>query len=603
MIGLIASVGAFIMADRWEHQRIESAFLVAAKNRVAAVRRQFEANVQAVQSIVAFYAASQLVERKEFHEFAAVVKESHAAVSALLWALHLRGDQRQAFEQGMLTHENRTIPIRDLGPDGTLINAAQSPRYVAICYEELDASQSLLGFNLLSEPVRREAIDAASTRGTMTLSDPVTLLHATDRPRGLLLIHPIHGDRSDENSPVRDNRPVGFIIGEVDLAVCLHEAMTYLAPEEIETSLEVGSGLMPMATTPSEVDPVAGTARVEYPRFFEQIQVAGQSFLVTCRARPAFAASRRTWEAVTVLIVGMVVTILLTRYLVMSTRRTSRYEALAHERGTELDLREKKLKEVHAALQVSEAELSLARRVQTSLLPAAPPKLEGIELAALSLPAYRVSGDHYDFFPVSPSQLGIVVGDASGHGLAAAMLMVELHTCLRAVSRDHKPLDQIVQAVNRVLTERMLEDRFITLLLAALDPTRRALIYANAGHPPGLVIASDGKVKHLLESASMPIGIDPDIAFPSSEAMHLTKGDILFLMTDGVFDAMSPKGELFGMDRAVEIVAAGRADSPQSIIERLRKSIHEFCEGNQPHDDVTMVVLKVQEELRVVTAA
>ncbi|MEX2216845.1 MAG: SpoIIE family protein phosphatase [Phycisphaeraceae bacterium] len=607
-IGVGVSVAAALLSKRAADLSIEATFLVAAKNRVAAIRRQVEANVQAVQSIVAFYGASQLVERDEFQQFAAAVQANQPALESLIWAPHIRRQDREGFERGTLTVDQMLTPIMERDAQGQFVKAGDRGEYVPVHFEVIRSERSLLGFDLLSDPIRREAITQAFATGRMVLSKPMNLLNKPRETPGFLLIHPIYPMVSREGDalpPIVD--PIGFVAGVVESATLLSQAMAYLEPEAIDTWLSDVEPDMRSSASQSPIEDgnepddaatdLAGRdSHLAFPHFEEQLNVAGRRLTVVCTAQPAFAAMRRSWESIVILLVGLTITFLLARFLVISNLRSRQYEVLAKERGTKLDLRERELKQVAFELQLSDAELNLARRVQTSLLPANPPEVPGIDLAAVSLPAYKVSGDHYDFFPVLPNHLGIVVGDASGHGLAAAMLMVELHTCLRTVTCNHRPIGEVVEAVNRVLSVNMLEDRFITLLLASLDTTRKEFVYANAGHPPGFVIDGGGKVKHVLASAAMPIGIDVDTAFPSSAIVSLAPGDILFLMTDGVMDAMSPEGEFFGLERAIEVVKRLRCEPAQFIVQALCEKMRTFCSGHPPHDDVTIVVAKVTDD-------
>src|SRR5262249_41753577 len=148
--------------------------------------------------------------------------------------------------------------------------------------------------------------------------------------------------------------------------------------------------------------------------------------------------------------------------------------------------------------------------------------------------------DYLDFIPMAGGCLGIAVGDASGHGIGAALLIAETRAYVRALALSHTDVGTVLALTNRRLAEVTADDHFVTLLLARLAPGTRSLACSNAGHWPGYVLDARGEVKAVLQSTGTPLGLDLGGGFPAAPAVILEPGDLVFLLTDGVVEAFSP---------------------------------------------------------------
>ncbi len=239
-----------------------------------------------------------------------------------------------------------------------------------------------------------------------------------------------------------------------------------------------------------------------------------------------------------------------------------------------------------------EVEFDLAREIQQGLLPRAVPAPAGFAIGGASCPAHKAGGDYFDLIPMPGGYLGIVVADASGHGMGAALVMAETRAYLRALALDHKEVRRIVTVTNRRLAEDLGEGHFVTLFLARLHPVTRSLVYSSAGHWPGYVLNAQGAVKRVLPSTDGPLGLDATGAFSTARALMLEPGDLLFLYTDGVVEARAPNGALFGMDRALRLVSRHRDEKPGAIIKVLFDEVRAYC-GQVQTDDMTAIVIKV----------
>jgi sigma-B regulation protein RsbU (phosphoserine phosphatase) len=248
------------------------------------------------------------------------------------------------------------------------------------------------------------------------------------------------------------------------------------------------------------------------------------------------------------------------------------------------------------------AEFRVARRIQQKLFPSAAPRVQGMEVAGASYsfdiggasyPAEAIGGDYYDYLSLSDGCLGVAIGDVSGHGIGPALLMAEMRAYLRAFVQSHADVSRIVGLVNRTIAHDIEGDRFITLLLARLDPAARTLTYASAGHSTGYVFDPAGTVKHVLRSTAIPVGIYPDGEFPSSAPLALEPGDLVLFLTDGVVEARSPDGASFSARGACDVVRVYRNASARQVVENLYYAVRAFSQNRPQVDDITATVIKV----------
>jgi PAS domain S-box-containing protein len=239
-----------------------------------------------------------------------------------------------------------------------------------------------------------------------------------------------------------------------------------------------------------------------------------------------------------------------------------------------------------------DSEFNLARTIQQGLLPKAPPVLPGLEIAAASHPTQETGGDYFDFIPMSDGHWGIVIGDASGHGIGAALLVAETRAYLRALTFTDTDPGRVLDSVNQRLFEDIGAEHFVTLFLGRLHPLTRSLVYSNAGHLSAYVIDRHGAVKLVLPSTGFPLGAVPDGAFPNSPEIRLEPGDLLLLLSDGIVEARVRDGRLFGIDRTLEVVQAHRHEPPGEIIAALLHQVRKWS-GSAQADDMTAIVIKV----------
>jgi len=260
-----------------------------------------------------------------------------------------------------------------------------------------------------------------------------------------------------------------------------------------------------------------------------------------------------------------------------------------------------RLVEARVDQQRLERELELASEIQQRFQPTAPPIVPGYELQGISFPCYEIGGDYYDFIQRDDGRLVVALGDVSGKGTAAALLMSSLHAAIHAQASSHDSLVDTICAVNRYLADNIPANRFVTLFCAELDPDSGALSFLNAGHNPPLIIHSAGTVEQLA-SGGLPLGIKADADYREGRT-QLQHGDVLVIYSDGVTEATSPTGEEFGPTRLYEVVSRNIDASAAGIRDRIESALTKFAQGTRAADDITLVIVKRQAEKAAVSAA
>ncbi len=241
------------------------------------------------------------------------------------------------------------------------------------------------------------------------------------------------------------------------------------------------------------------------------------------------------------------------------------------------------------AARSNQQQLQIARSVQQYLFPDGPPSLSGYDIACRCEPTDLIGGDYYDFIPLSDGAVGLAIADVSGHGTAAALLMVEVRATLRALMGQGLSLGQIMHITNDLLTPD-LDHNFVTAFFAILQPEARILRYGSAAHP-ALLMHGDGTVVRL-DSQTPPLGVHIG-GIEISDEIRLSDGDILVLYTDGLLERLNIDNGLFGMNRMVEVLRCNRHQTAEEIIERVLRAVRDFSEGVPQSDDETLVIIKV----------
>jgi serine phosphatase RsbU (regulator of sigma subunit) len=244
-----------------------------------------------------------------------------------------------------------------------------------------------------------------------------------------------------------------------------------------------------------------------------------------------------------------------------------------------------------------EEELRIARQIQMSLLPQGSVAMSGLRMAALCLPAAEVGGDYYDLLPLSDTRLGVVMADVSGKGTSAALYMAELKGLVLSLSRICDSPGTLLKQANRILAANLDSRSFITMTYAIVDTAARTMRFARAGHNPLIHLeAATGRTR-VLTPQGLGLGIDSGDRFDDileESEVPLVPGDLFLFFTDGLSEAMNPSSELFGEQRLRDLLEAAPGLDSEPMKERILASVRAFAEGTAQHDDMTMVVLRVE---------
>jgi sigma-B regulation protein RsbU (phosphoserine phosphatase) len=249
-----------------------------------------------------------------------------------------------------------------------------------------------------------------------------------------------------------------------------------------------------------------------------------------------------------------------------------------------------RLAEVEAAERIMKRELSQAAEIQGRMLPDKAPDVPGVELAGFNAACRTVGGDYYDFFPYPNGRVGLTLGDVSGKGMPASLMMMALHARVQVLAEDPGNLGAFMVRLNKATCATCPSNRFITFFFCVLDPATGDLAYANAGHNPPILVRANGDAE-MLEGGGPVLGI---VSFAPYTEMHarLEEGDMLVLYSDGVTEANNPAFDEFDEERFIEVLKTNRHEPAARIVEAVTKALTEFCAGAPQADDITLVVAK-----------
>jgi len=241
-------------------------------------------------------------------------------------------------------------------------------------------------------------------------------------------------------------------------------------------------------------------------------------------------------------------------------------------------------------------EIEIAREVQERLFPQSIPTLAGLSLAGSCRPALGVGGDYYDIFEMLESKVGLAIGDVSGKGVPAALLMASLRACLRTMTTfGEADLAQLMERLNQLVYESSAAHRYATFFFAVYDPSVRQLVYVNAGHNPPFLLRNDAggsATCERLKAGGAVIGLLPHTTY-EEETLTLKPGDLLVLYTDGFSEAMTNDDEEWGEERMLTAVEAVRSKAAGEVISGLFEAADRFAQGAPQQDDMTLLTLKI----------
>jgi len=250
-----------------------------------------------------------------------------------------------------------------------------------------------------------------------------------------------------------------------------------------------------------------------------------------------------------------------------------------------------RLYEEEKRLQQMEHELQMARDIQQSLLPKENPRIAGVSIAGLSYPAREVGGDYYDFIPMGPKRLGVVIADVSGKGVPASLLMSNIQATLRVQAVSSGSPGHCITEANTALHKSTAADKYATLFYGILDMAEKTFTSTNAGHNAPMLM-SRGTCCRRLETGGIVLGMLPDVPF-EDETIPLNSGDLLLMFSDGITEAMNDREEEFGEQRLMALLGEHAQLDPEALMAEIVSQAQAFTGGTQQQDDMTLVAIKI----------
>ena len=236
-------------------------------------------------------------------------------------------------------------------------------------------------------------------------------------------------------------------------------------------------------------------------------------------------------------------------------------------------------------------ELELSRQIQTEMLPRAPLRLGTAEIKGLSIPAREVGGDFFNYFALPDGRLAMLVGDVSGKGVSAALLMANVQATLRARLPLETDLARLADGLDRDVDANTPHSVYVTMFLGILDLQRSMLRYVNAGHNPQFLLREGGGIEPL-SSTGMPIALYAGQGYHEA-VVPVSSGDLLFFYTDGLVETENERGDMFGAERLQALLASEPAQRVDALLDRVDSTVRSFRGSAEPLDDATMMALRI----------
>jgi sigma-B regulation protein RsbU (phosphoserine phosphatase) len=257
-------------------------------------------------------------------------------------------------------------------------------------------------------------------------------------------------------------------------------------------------------------------------------------------------------------------------------------------------------------------ELRIARQIQMSLLPRGPLDEPGLAITALCVPAREVGGDYYDFFQLADDRLGVLIADVAGKGTSAALYMAELKGLVLGLSQTQmSPRDMLIE-VNRIISDNLDSRSFITMTYGVIDRRAGTMTYCRAGHTPLIFLPGPASPLAGVAQVLIPSGLVVGLRIPGAaekfsslleeQTIDLAVGDVVVFYTDGISEAMNKDNDLFGDSRLSDIIEEHGHLTSGELRERILREIEAFVGGADQHDDMTMILLKVEQSFAPVAA-
>jgi serine phosphatase RsbU (regulator of sigma subunit)/CHASE1-domain containing sensor protein/anti-sigma regulatory factor (Ser/Thr protein kinase) len=549
-----------------------------------AIERRTKAYLDAMFGARGLFYASRSVTRQEWDNYVEGIEpdKRYEGLQALSYAERVEPDEREAFSRRA---QREGLP--PLHPD--LVPGGERRVYFPITYiGPLDAAnQERLYYDFYADPVHREAMDQARDTGEPQATKMVNVLteappsHSADLAlrSGFVVYLPIYQKDQPLGTVAERRRALqGFIVGSFISDELLDGIFKGSFDPAIDFEVYDGASTTSSPLLYDRDSTKRAGERGNEPLFSKEshVEVAGHEWSLYFATLPRFEKGAESKLPAFVLANGVAVSLVLFGITWILVRSRTRVEVAN--------------KELETFYHSVEQELRMARRIQHALLPKDLPELEGWQIAYHYQPAREVGGDFYDFLRFEDGQVGLVIGDVSGKGMAAALVMANTQSVLRAIARRRGITPgQVLEEANELMCAYIPPNMFVTCFYGVLDPESGRLVYANAGHDPPCE-RHDSRVDEL-RARGMPLGLMPGMLYEQKETV-LAAGDNLLFYSDGLVEAHDPKGEMFGFPRLQGLIEAHRSGDP-SLNDFLLSELTRFTGKSwYQEDDITLLSLE-----------
>lgn len=247
--------------------------------------------------------------------------------------------------------------------------------------------------------------------------------------------------------------------------------------------------------------------------------------------------------------------------------------------------------------EAAEQSLNIAREIQRNFIPDQMPQLPGYEFAVWCYPHEAVGGDYCDIVPIGNERIGLVVADVSGHGLGPSLIMASVRATFRALLLGHACPQKLLELLDRSIADDLRDGRFVTMIVAELDPANHRVSFANAGHAPALHYFAALDRFTPLAATGTPLGVVENAEYPQGPPFVMEEGDVLLLCTDGIVEATDSAGNQFGEDRLKELIQrrakiTAQDATAEGIVQELSQQVVRHIDGQTPGDDLTILAVR-----------
>ena len=564
-----------------------------------AIERRTKAYLDAMFGARGLFYASRSVTREEWDNYVEGIEpdKRYDGLQALGYAERVEPDEREAFSRRA---QREDLP--SLHPD--LVPGGERRVYFPITYVgPLNAAnQERLYYDFYADPVHREAMDQARDTGEPQATKMVDVLteappsHSADLAlrSGFVVYLPIYQKDQPLGTVAERKRALqGYIVGSFISDDLLDGIFKGSFDPAIDFEVYDGASTTSSPLLYDRDGTKRAGERGNEPLFSKvsHVEVAGHEWSLYFATLPRFEKGAESKLPTFVLANGVAVSLVLfgiTWILVRSRTKVERTSKDLEASNQELEVANKELETYYHS---AEQELRMARRIQHALLPKDLPELEGWQIAYHYQPAREVGGDFYDFLRFEDGQVGLVIGDVSGKGMAAALVMANTQSVLRAVARRRGITPgQVLEEANELMCAYIPPNTFVTCFYGVLEPKSGRLVYANAGHDlPYLRRRNDDAEE--IRARGMPLGLMPGMLYEEGEAA-LAAGDDLLFYSDGLVEAHDPTGEMFGFPRLQGLIEAHRS-TDSSLNNFLLSELTRFTGKSwDQEDDITLVSLE-----------